>query len=190
MKRSRLALSIALLGAVISRPNLLYASETQTNSLIEVGWFTKIHNESPNAMVDAGWALYADRKSDGSCALFLPGRREISEKELEELLAKYRGLDGVLFDASDDVPVSYVKKTLHTLQKGGQRHFVLFRRIEGVQSDFFNRLDKFASQHPSFYRSSTSNKVPQAVERLTGTGNGNAHQMTVDEDLKVDTGGL
>jgi len=52
------------------------------------------------------------------------------------------GFDGVLLDADDDVPVSFIKKTLDILHEYNQRHVVLFRRIEGVESEFFQKISE------------------------------------------------
>jgi len=191
MRISRSALSVVFLSTAIGCSHQRVVSDAQTNSLRDAGWFTTVHDESPNAMVDAGWMLYAERKPDGTCALFLPGHREIPEKDLKARLAAARGhVDGVLLDAADDVPVSFIRSTLRILQEGGQRRFVLFRRVEGVTSDFFNELDAFAAQHPAPYLAHASNGVLRAHERGKQDKTSGSPKITLDQDLEVDTNGL
>ena len=105
----------------------------------EIGWFSAAHFAHPDAMVNVGIGLFVN-KPEGTNLTWRIGRKIVEEVELRKILTKVKSIGstgGFLVDASDDTPVWAIKKTLSLLHESNQREVVLFRMIEGVESDFF-----------------------------------------------------
>jgi hypothetical protein len=107
----------------------------------DIGWFSAAHFAHPDAIIEIGWSLIVYVKKDNTVNWCANGRT-VDEDGLRAFLSRLRDnrIDGAIVDAYGDVPISAIKKTITILQDYGQRRIVLFKLIEGVESDFFRNL--------------------------------------------------